>query len=232
MTPDQWGAVSNLMTDLASQPLDTIGRLLDEMGQNPQTARQLQQWAAQRFPGPAPQSAPVAAAARADDDPMPPPDGDGGYTQDGLAKLLAWNTRRAIGEFQKANAPLQSEFNRLRTEREHHALVTQANDYATNLLTEVSALPGFKEHQAAIKERFLQLRFPKGTPTGDITAALYRCYLDIALPSVARSARQDVISALDTKAKASTVSPQGRSAAVPAGKPKGFREALAAEFAK
>jgi hypothetical protein len=164
---------------------------------------------------------------------MPSPDADGGYTQAGLAQLLAWQSRRTMAELKKANEPLQAELTRMKSEREHRELLTQANDYATNLLTEVSALPGFRENQAAIKQRFLQLRFPKGTPNGEITAALYRCYLDVALPTFARSAKQDVLNTLDHKAKASTVAPGARTAAPPTGgKPLGLREALAVEFSK
>lgn len=234
MSPEQWGQVTGLMTDLANSPLDTIGRILDELGSNPATARQLQGWVAQRFPLPA--ATPAAAereqpAARVDDDPMPPPDADGGYTQDGLAKLLAWQSRRTIAEMSKANAPLQAEIDRMRSERATRDLVMQANDYATNLLTEVSTLPGFKEHQAAIKDKFRALRFPRGTPNGDITAALYRCYLSVVVPTLAQSAKQDVLSTLDHKAKATTTSPGARTAAAPKAKPMGLREALAAEFA-
>jgi hypothetical protein len=232
MTPQQWGAASGLLTELARNPLDVIGRLLDELGQNPATARQLQQWQAQRFPVPAQTSAPAAVKAKSDPDPMPRPASDEGYTHAELADLLAWNSRRTMAEMQKANEPIQTEFNRMQSERQYRDLVSQANEYATNLLTEVSALPGFKEHQGAIKEKFLGLRFPKGTPNGDITAALYRCYVDIVLPTFARSAKQDVLNTLDHKAKATTTSPQGRTAAPPQGKRVGLREALAAEFAK
>ena len=234
MTPDQWGAVSGLMTRLASSPLDTIGELLDEMGQNPANARQLQQWISQRFPAPAQMSAPVAAQqpAPVHEDPMPQPDSEGGYTTAGLAKLLAWQSRQTMAEMTKATAPLQSELSRMKSERDHRELVTQANEYATNLLSEVAALPGFRENQAAIKQRFLQLRFPKGTPNGDITAALYKCYLDIALPTFAQSAKQTMLNTLDHKAKATTTTPQGRTAAAPTAKPKGLREALAAEFSR
>jgi len=231
MTPQQWGAVSGLMTDLANNPLDVIGRLLDELGQNPATAPQLRNWIGQRFPGPAP-SAPAAARTVEDRDPMPAPDADGGYTQAGLAKLLTWQSRRTMAEMQKANEPIQAELTRMKSEREMSALVSQANEYATNLLTEVSALPGFKEHQAAIKQKFLSLRFPKGTPNGEITAALYKCYLDVALPTITQSAKQDMLNTLDHKAKASTTSPQGRTAAAPKGRSLGLREALAAEFGK
>ena len=235
MSPDQWGAASGLLTELARSPLDVIGRLLDELGENPATARQLHAWQAQRFPVPAqPAAAPVAARAPAsvEEDPMPAPDADGGYTQAGLSQLLAWQSRRTLADLKKANEPLQAELTRMKSERDHRELLTQANDYATNLLTEVSALPGFRENQAAIKQRFLQLRFPKGTPNGDITAALYRCYLDVALPLVAQSAKQNVLTTLDHKAKAQTTSPGSRTAAPPRAKPLGLREALAAEFSK
>jgi hypothetical protein len=230
LQPDQWGAINGLLTTLAANPLDAIGQMIDEIGQNPASQRQLQAWIAQRFPsGPAPAAAPPAKPTEPDD-PMPAPDADGGYTQAGLAKLLAWNSRRTLAEAAKINQPLRDELGRMQSERQYRELHAQAGQYATNLLTEVSALPGFKEHQAAIKERFLGLKFPKGTPNGDITAALYKCYLDVVVPTLAQSAKQDVLNTLDHKAKANTVNPQGRSNAVPKGKPVGLREALAAEF--
>jgi len=231
--PDQWGQISGLLTNLARDPLAAIGQMLDELGQNPASHRQLQAWIAQRFPaGPTPAAAPAATAKVESDDPMPAPDADGGYTQSGLTKLLAWQSRRTLAEAAKINQPLQDELTRMRSERQYRELHQQAGEYATNLLTEVSALPGFKDHQGAIKEKFLALRFPKGTPNGEITAALYKCYLDVVVPTLARSAKQDVLDTLDHKAKANTVSPQGRSNAVPAGKPRGLREALAVEFSK
>ena len=229
MSPEQWGAVSGLMTELSRDPLTVIGRLLDELGQNPATARQVQSWIGQRFPVPA--AGPAAApAAAADPDPMPQPDAEGGYTHTGLAQLLAWQTRRTLAEAAKANAPLHEELERVRTERSTRDAETRATQYASTLLAEVGKLPGFQEHQAAIREKFLGLRFPKGAPEGDITAALYRCYVEVVMPTYAQSARQTVLDTLDTKAKAQTTSPTGRTTAAPTTKPLSFREALAAEF--
>jgi hypothetical protein len=234
MSPEQWGAVRGILNSLASDPLSTVGRILDEMGQNPAMAPQVQAWIARRFPPPAaPGPAPHQAARSADDDPMPGPDGDGGYTPEGLAQLLAWQSRRTMAELQKANAPFHEEVNQLRASRQYHQAYAQATDYANKLLAEVGKYPGFKEHETAIKEKFLGLNLPKGAPASDVTAALYRCYLDVVMPTFQNRATQTVMSTLDQKAKANTTPPGGRAtSATPQGKPLTLRAALASEFAK
>jgi len=123
------------------------------------------------------------------------------------------------------------EVNWLREGRRYAEANQQATAFATNLLSEVSALKGFKENQAAIKQKFLALKFPKDASNGDIAAALYRCYVDVVMPTFQESAKQDVLSTLDQKAKANTTSPTTRTSAAPQTRPLKLREALAAEFA-
>lgn len=74
---------------------------------------------------------------------MPPPDADGGYTPEGLRKLLDWHAEMVEARVAKRYAPME-------TEHRHRERISGAVTRINQQLQEAETWPGYKEHEAEI----------------------------------------------------------------------------------
>lgn len=74
---------------------------------------------------------------------MPPPDADGGYTPEGLRKLLDWHADMVEARVSKRYAPIE-------TEHKHRERISGAVTRITKKLEEAGTWPGYKENEAEI----------------------------------------------------------------------------------
>lgn len=195
--------IANLDQSLATDPVGFAQRLMLEAMNDPRYAAQVRSLAGQALRGqPRAQQQPAAPA----EDPMPAPDADGGYSPDGLTKLLQWQEQRTLKAAQQQFAPLMQFVQQLKTEQQQTERQNAIQQRANVAFDQLKALPQFNEHAEEIQKVFLAL--PAKT-TDDLIHNAYRAYTQIVTPKIEGIAKQKALTDLETQARASTTRPTG-----------------------
>lgn len=210
------------------QPYEFVESWIDQLAQHPQYGSQILAKAARLLNSRrGRQIGPEAGAAVEEPVPdVPIVDGQGQvvgqtYSATQLKKWREWDWAQREATLADRFAPLEQRAQRQEQAEQVAQLQATATQQSQQTLTELRAQPYFKDHEADIKRAFAD--HPEW---GD---NLHRAYLHVltttVLPKLSQTEQAKVLDSLQTKAAATTVSPQAQAATA---KPhfKSFAEAI------
>lgn len=185
-------------------PVAALQQLSERLMADPTHGPRLKSYAAKTL---------AARAQQATDDAMPQPDveitdGQGNvtgrtYSDRALAARDAWLTKQVLAQVEQKYAPIARTVEEVAHERAHLKAQHEASQFATGFLSELSQLPGFHDHKAAIAQEIAAMRLPSDNPA-EVQAAAYRAYVKVALPALGSKAQSQLLDNLQQKAAAST----------------------------
>jgi hypothetical protein len=203
-------------TDPSSLVLDLWQRLQSDPTHGPRLRSEAARILGQR------QAAAPAAAESADAEPPPdiPTDTSNGqpvvYSAAQMAKHNAWMKRQWMAEVNQTLAPIQQDLQTRQQVEEHRQRTAEADAYGVTTVKALENQPGFQEHKAAIANAYAAMGIPDPR-TGQIVPdpndqrtegeKLRDAYLQVVVPTLSASVRQQTVADLHRKANASTVNP-------------------------
>ncbi len=125
------------------------------------------------------------------------------YSADQIAALKSqWMT-----DVEAKLSPRLQTVDQMAAERQAERAQHEADQFAGGFLGELSKLPHFEEHKAAIHGKLAAMQLSSDHPA-EVKAAAYRAYVDVlqekVLPSLSTKAQTQLLDTLQTKAAAST----------------------------
>ena len=228
--PAQYQRLSDIATELYTNPVAFLQKLATEIQQHPQHAATLRSWAGQAL------STGRADGAAADPQPtadLQYSDGSARYSPERMTELLAWQRRQTLRELRAELAPLQEGVNTYQEQQRYEAAKANASSFAQTTYAALAQLPDFEKHKAEIAKHVAAIQIPADATVPQAQAILHlealNAYNRIVLPTLQDAGRRQAIADLESRARAATRSPHGTGAANPVKDktPKRFGEALA-----
>lgn len=116
-----------------------------------------------------------------------------------LGDLKAQWLQEVRNEFQ----PVAKTVREIETERAQLQAKAQADEFASGFFKELSQLPNFADHKAAIAQEVQAMQLASDHPA-EVQAATLRAYLKVVLPTLSQKAQSQLLDNLQQKAAAST----------------------------
>ena len=143
------------------------------------------------------------------------------YSDQLLAKRETALRQQIQQELDAKYAPHLQTLDEIRAERTRQQQESQAQAFGSSFVKELTALPLFEQHKAAIGEAIKAMRLESDHPDA-VRAAAYRAYHQVVGPKLLASGQQTVVADLQRKAHASTaVNPSAAALSTPA-RPRSF----------
>lgn len=137
------------------------------------------------------------------------------YSAATMPKIIAELERRLDAKYSQKYGPLEQDF-QTRQQQQHEATAkAEAVQWADQEYARVSKYPHYQEHEPAIAAAM----------QADEQLTIQDAYIRIVVPTLDRTARQEVAASLHDKASASALNPAHPTSAAPT-RPKTFAEAL------
>jgi len=204
VTPEQFRELSEWYRSAHADPVAFAQQLIGELQQHPIHGQALRSLAAKtlssgRSKEPAPE--------------LPKPDvaitDEHGqvightYSEKAQAQRDAWLTAQITARLEQRFQPMVSTVQQMAAERADRQRQAEAASYADGFHKELSSLPGFTEHAAAIKDELARTVLQSDHPA-EVSAAAFRAYTKVVLPTLTQSAQSKLLDTLTHKAAAST----------------------------
>lgn len=137
------------------------------------------------------------------------------YSAERMPEIVETIRRQLTDEFSKKYGPLEQDFQTRQQQQQEASLKADAAQWADQEYARVSKYPHYQEHEPAIAAAM----------QADDGLTIQDAYIRIVVPTLDRTARQEVAASLHDKASASALNPAHPTSAAPT-RPKTFKEAL------
>jgi len=207
---DGYQRQQELLQELSQDPIGFHQKLQRELEAHPHIGPQLKQATARPEP--------IKPSLRSEDGTQQ------AYTASETQSLVEQALAQAKAEFAKQNHILVSELAKLQTADQERTRVSETTQYAGDVVSRFrQEVPGFQEHEVAIKEAFAKVPSAELQARG-VEACLYKAALQVIYsPQSQKAAEKKVTERLKKKAGAGTLEP-GTQSSSDAKRPKNVKE--------
>jgi hypothetical protein len=226
----EYGPRLQVIEQLRTNPVETLGQLWDELSSDPRYAQQMRSLSARGLRSGRQQNLPAAEH----EEPQPDLDAGNGlllYSAPQQAKREAWMRSQMQQEFQNELAPLKQEYQTRQQREQHDAKVAKFREESEKQLSadisEWKQMPHFQENIKEIATLQAQI-YAEGQGKVSPVVALRRAYgrvVQNAVPKAQQQTVQSMEASAAQKLRAATINPS-QSAPAASRRPRSWTEAF------